>query len=260
MDEQEPKLAIFVALDEEYEILKRRWTLVRDFAEHRARGRINSVPVDVISANGMGRVPAAVTTGYYLAHRRSGMPLLILVVGLAGGFQEEGIEEGMVIVSDRVIDLATRKVRDKKAGTQTEFRRRDFPLDGTIHDFVTSTDFDQAAWQREAIEVGEWPSSRRPSLHFGSLTSLDEVVSSTKLRKEILNDTPKLLGVEMEAAGVCAAADRYKVPVAMIRAISDKSDPSKKDNAWRSRGIKTIAILIEMLDLAAITSRLESNK
>jgi nucleoside phosphorylase len=62
----------------------------------------------------------------------------------------------------------------------------------------------------------------------------------------------------MEAGGVCAAADNYKIPVAMIRAVSDKADPAKADTQWRTRGMKTIAMLIERIEWPAIIERLSS--
>jgi nucleoside phosphorylase len=62
----------------------------------------------------------------------------------------------------------------------------------------------------------------------------------------------------MEAGGVCAAAARYNIPVSMIRAVSDKADPSKADTQWRTRGMKTIATLVEAIDWHAITGRLKA--
>jgi nucleoside phosphorylase len=164
----------------------------------------------------------------------------------------------MIIVPETVVDLATRKIRDKGGAKATEFRRRDFPLEKKFYDYLTSSDFDHAAWEKIAIAQADWPKHRRPSFHRGLITSLDEVVASDDWRKELLQDTPKLLGVEMEAGGLCAAAQVYNVPVAMVRAVSDNSDPAKVDTAWRPRGIKTIATLIEAVDWLALMRGLRS--
>jgi nucleoside phosphorylase len=133
-------------------------------------------------------------------------------------------------------------------------------LERMVYDYLTSSDFDHGAWERIAIAQADWPKHRRPSFHRGLITSLDEVVSSETWREELLDDTPKLLGVEMEAGGLCAAAQMYKVPVAMIRAVSDNADPAKVDTAWRPRGMKTIATLIEAVEWAAIIGRLRSQQ
>jgi nucleoside phosphorylase len=82
------------------------------------------------------------------------------------------------------------------------------------------------------------------------LTSVDEVVSSLDHAKDLRKDFPKLAGVEMEAGGVFAAAGKFGVDVAVIRAVSDKADPSKADNEWRRRAMETITSLIEFIDLA----------
>lgn len=84
------------------------------------------------------------------------------------------------------------------------------------------------------------------------MASVDEVVSSNKwsgLMLEGPGGEKKLLGVEMEAGGVCAAAEHARVPVCMLRAISDNADPSKADDGWRKRGMGTIALLLERLPL-----------
>jgi nucleoside phosphorylase len=258
MDTSLSELVIFVALEEEFEILKNRWGLKRAFRALAANGEIGGVRIEVVCAGSMGRVPAAVSIGHYLAGRRNSLPRLILAVGLAGGFPEEKIEEGMIIIPETVVDLATRKIRDKGDARTTEFRRHDFHLEKMVYDYLTSSDFDHAAWERTAIAQADWPKHRRPSFHRGLITSLDEVVSSDTWRKELLDNTPKLLGVEMEGGGLCAVAQMYKVPVSMIRAVSDNADPAKKDTTWRTRGMKTIATLIEAVEWPAIIEGLKS--
>ncbi len=257
---ENPSLVIFVALEEEFKILKKRWNLQRAFVDFAARGNVANTTIDVVCANAMGRVPAAVAMGFYFGERKDDLPTLVLTVGLAGGFEEEKIEEGMIIIPDTVVDLATRKLIDTDDETKTEFRRRDFQLEKAVYNYLTSSDFDHEAWEKVAIAQADWPDHRRPSFHPGLITSLDEVVGSKKWQKSLLTQTPKLLGVEMEAGGVCAAAEAYKVPVAMIRAVSDKADPAKKDTQWRSRGMKTIATLVEAIQWPAIITKLKTRR
>jgi nucleoside phosphorylase len=259
MPGEEAELVIFVALEEEFNILQRRWNLKRPFGIFAASGDINSIVVDVICAQNMGRVPAAVAMGFYFAKRKGKQPQLVLIVGLAGGFEEEDIEEGMIIIPQTVVDLATRKIRDEEEGTITEVRRREFLLVSTLYDYVTSSDFDLVAWRQAAIDDADWPAHRRPFLRRGLIASVDEVISSDPRRKGLLKSSPKLLGVEMEGGGVCAAAERYDVPVAMIRAVSDQADPAKADTKWRVRGMKTLAILMERIDWASVSARMKAD-
>jgi nucleoside phosphorylase len=79
------------------------------------------------------------------------------------------------------------------------------------------------------------------------MTSLDEIVSSEEWVDQLCTVEPKLLGVEMEAGGVCAAAASFGMKVAVLRSISDLSDPAKTDDIWRVRALKTSANLLEHL-------------
>ncbi len=56
----------------------------------------------------------------------------------------------------------------------------------------------------------------------------------------------------MEAGGVCAAAEVFKVPVALVRTVSDVADPAKKDDKWRGIGMKTLASLLQCIKLAEV--------
>jgi nucleoside phosphorylase len=246
-------VVIFVALRSELDVLVRRLKLIRGgMSGPRATGYIDGVPVDVVCPMEMGRVNAAITVMRYLQERQTKPPKLILVGGLAGGFKEEGVDAGHLIIGTTVVDLASRKVFDNEGNVNTEFRRRDFTLNDVITKYVDSNNFDKSSWERLAIDEAEWPDGLRPALHHGLIASVDEVVSSNEWRNALRKATPKLLGVEMEAGGVCAAADVYKVPVVLVRTVSDAADPAKKDDKWRSIGMKTLAILLEHIKLAEI--------
>ena len=124
-------------------------------------------------------------------------------------------------------------------------------LDRVMHSEL----FDMTRWSNEACEKFEWPAGRRPSIHSGPMASSDEVVSSKQWRNIMIDGQggeKKLLGVEMEAGGVCAAADRLRVPYCTPRVISDNADPSKADDRWRPLGMKTLANLIEQLPLGEV--------
>jgi nucleoside phosphorylase len=252
-----PEVLLYVALQEELDVLVKHFGLASNARNPVATGELGGVRIGVISARAMGRVPAAVEVARYLESRRDKKPRLIVVVGLAGGFREEGTKEGHILCASTVVDLASRKVQDADETVKTRFRRKDFNLDDSLSVVLQSDAFKKEAWISAAIEAGDWPQDRRPSLHFGPVASVDEVVASDEWKNKLRESTEKLLGVEMEAGGVCAAAYAYGVPVAMLRAVSDNADPAKADDAWRKRGMKTIAKLLEMVQLREVFKAME---
>ena len=241
-------IVLFVALQEEFDVLARILGLNRNASSPAGSGTIANLPIDVLCPKDMGRVPAAVEVTKYLELRRTNPPRLILALGLAGGFPEENSTPGHILCPNVVVDLASRKIiDDDNKGATTKFRRKDYPLNTALAQVLTSDKFDKNRWVQEAIEAAEWPDDRRPSIHFGPITSVDEVISSDAWRRRLLQHTEKLLGVEMEGGGVCAAAQRYSVPVCMLRVVSDEADPAKADDKWRRIGMTTVALLVKRL-------------
>jgi nucleoside phosphorylase len=238
------RVGVFVALAEEAAIIKQLWNLKDDYPNLIARGQVGPTAVDLITARQAGRVPAAVKIMEYLA-RPDAKPHLLIVAGIAGGFQEEHVELGDVIIADRVIDLAHRKVRVSEERLAQEFRPQEFGLDERLSEFVESDAFDTRNWTAHVIERLEWPEGRRPTVRFGAIASVDEVVASDGWREQMLRAAPKLKGVEMEAGGVCAAAKKRDVPVAVVRGVSDLADPMKSDSQWRGLAMKAVVMLLE---------------
>lgn len=256
---KEAELVIFVALEEELDVLAKSLGLRKVASTPEAHGKLDGVDVDVICPRTMGRVAAAVAMSRYLARRR-GKPKLILIVGLAGGFQENETAPGHIVVVMKVVDLALRKVGDEADGASPHFRREDYTLQDQLLKQILSDDLNKSAWSAQASEAFDWPADRRPSIHQGSMASADEVVASDNWRKQILTGKggeSKLLGVEMEAGGVCAAAHKANVPVSMLRVISDQADPAKADDAWRKRGMKTLADLLKQVSMADVVRALD---
>jgi len=240
-------IAIYVALEVERRILVKRWKLDCDYNDQVCRGKLGPTDFDVIvfGTDEMGRVPAAISTIQLLNKSK---PDILLVAGIAGGFEMEGVNRGDVIVATNVADLATRKMRQGKRNTIPEFRPREFRTDKRLEKFLKSSSFDGPDWQNKVLDAAEWPDGLRPTIRYGPIASLDEVVSSTEWVKGLLTAWPKMLGVEMEAGGVCAAAEAFDQKVAVIRGVSDLADPSKSDDEWRRRAMKTVASLLEHID------------
>ncbi|PCH69246.1 MAG: hypothetical protein COC12_09365 [Rhodobacteraceae bacterium] len=250
--ENRMKVAVFVALEEELEVLAKQLDLTRQAGRPSAIGKIGEVELEVLCPRAMGRVAAAVEMSRYLSEAKP-KPSLVLCVGLAGGFVEAKIDAGTVICAQTVVDLANRKVKDDEGGNaESKFRRQDFECSREVYSVATSDEFDLSGWVTYCSENFDWPKGRVPSLREGKIASVDEVVSSDDHRKKMVENVDKLLGVEMEAGGVCAAAKSFGIPVAVLRVVSDMADPSKEDDQWRSIGMKTLAQLISRLPMKRI--------
>lgn len=241
------KIVLFVALEEELEVLLGLLDLKRLADQPVATGKLGKVALDILCPRAMGRVPAAVEITRYLA-QTSTKPDLVLCVGLAGGFTESGIDAGTVICADTVVDLANRKVRDDEEGlVESKFRRRDYSCSKALYSVATSNEFDHKEWEDYCREKFDWPRGRVPSLREGKIASVDEVLASDVHRKRMIDSVDNLLGVEMESGGIGAAVSAFGLPFAVVRVVSDFADPSKADDRWRKLGMKTLAELIRRL-------------
>lgn len=245
------KIAIFVALEEELDVLLGQLGFERN-ASGGASGSIGEIEADVLCPREMGRVAAAVEMTTYLGRTKT-KPEMVFCIGLAGGFAEAKIDPGTVICCDTVVDLANRKVSDDEDGNaNSKFRRRDFDCSKMVYSVAKSADFDIDDWEKYCRKNFDWPDGRVPSLKEGKIASVDEVVASDDHRAKMVATVDKLLGVEMEAGGVCAAALKFSVPVSVLRVVSDMADPSKADDRWRSTGMKTLAELVKRLPLGQV--------
>ncbi|MDA5193880.1 5'-methylthioadenosine/S-adenosylhomocysteine nucleosidase family protein [Govanella unica] len=240
------KIVIFVALEEELEVLVAHFELKRGSGKPAATGKIGDVDVEVLCPRTMGRVAAAIEVTRYLS--KGNPPDLLFCIGLAGGFKERNIEQGAIICVETVVDLATRKVTDdENGGAKSKFRRRDFECTRAVYEVAKSEDFDEDVWSTYSKNNFDWPKGRTPSLWEGKIASADEVVASDDHRQKMVESGDRLLGIEMEAGGVCAAASEFNVPVSVLRVVSDMADPSKNDDNWRAVGMRTLAELLKRL-------------
>ena len=237
-------VGIFVALKEERDVLIKQlkfksiddsllWTVSR-----------NKVKFVLFSDDSMGRVQAAIATMNFL---REYKPNMLIVAGIAGGFASEKVKPGDIIFARSVADLAMRKIREKEEGIHQQFRPKEFHTDLRLEKLSTSGHFNETKWQNQVVAKFDWPKGERPVLHYGTIACADEVVSSGEWASQLSDAWPKLLGIEMESGGVCAAASYFNIKPCVIRGVSDGADPAKTDTEWRLRSMKTVAYLIDTL-------------
>jgi nucleoside phosphorylase/CheY-like chemotaxis protein len=235
-------LGIFVALEEERKMLTELWNLHKTRSDSKWTGRVRDVEVELFGPGSIGRVPAAVETMSFLQSTR---PRLLLVLGLGGGFGEGGVCPGDVLVATQIPDLASRKVGQSGGRSNEQIRPEGFRVANQVRKGLDHSAFKSDKWGLRVAKEGAWNVGTYPAVRFGPIASVDEVVSSNARRSVLLSTWPKLVGVEMEAGGVCAAAERFGVPVDVIRGVSDLADADKTDDDWRRKALIAAARLVE---------------
>ncbi|GEM_PF-3939135 len=173
-------------------------------------GRVSAI---VLCLAGMGRVKAAVQTANAINDLR---PAIVLLVGIAGGIQRAVSQLGDVIVGEQIFDYELQKLTDEGDQLRHEAYRGDQVL-------LTAARATADGW-RPGLRL-----DREVSVSFGPIASGDKVIASAPRLDALLRQWPKLLGVEMEAGGVAAAAwfAPSRPRFLMVRGVSDFADAEK---------------------------------
>jgi nucleoside phosphorylase len=184
--------------------------------------------VVVMPLLGMGRVQATVATSDAI---RQWNPRYVILVGIAGGVAENGVKLGDILISDQIVDYELQKLTPEGPQVRWEVHRADPRLVGAARNF------DDSSWQ-ELVKTKR-PVRGTPTRHIGPIASGDKVVAFSKVLKKYRKVWLKLIGVEMEAAGVATAAFQAAKPPGffMVRGVSDLADEEKGSSRvkkWRS--------------------------
>jgi nucleoside phosphorylase len=246
------KCVIFAALEFEAKALADRWSFRAAKGGSYWEGEVKGSRAVLISPHKMGRVPAAIETIKFLKDhgRELDSSILFFVVGLCGGIAANEIVRGDVVIGDEIYDLSSRKMKGHSF-SQTELRPRTFRCDPRLGRLVKRTAFDEMQWAVKARASEGWQSKDRqfPLLRVGNVVCVDEVVSSDEWIAALRQVEPKALAIEMESGGVAAALEEFDLRPTVVRGVSDLADPSKADDAWRGIAIRTVANLIESIDM-----------
>lgn len=190
------------------------------------RGTDRAYRVVVVLLPSMGEIAAATATTDAVVHWN---PQFVLMVGIAGGFAQDDLDLGDVVVADQVVGYEYGKVTDD----EIKPRDRVYPASSLLLDRVRN--FWDDAWAQQ-IGVPRPSNAKRaaPKLFVGPIASGNKVIASEKFRAELTRRWPKLIAVEMEGEGVFAAVfDRPQIRgTLVIRGISDMADERKGDE-WQ---------------------------
>jgi 5'-methylthioadenosine/S-adenosylhomocysteine nucleosidase len=190
---------------------------------------------------GMGRVEATSATGDAIRRWR---PRYVLLVGIAGGIADAGVTIGDVIVSDQVVDYELQKQHAKGASIRYNVYKSDPRLLGVVQE--------TKAERLARLIKARRPEPGAPKRLIGPIATGDKVVAFGNIINRYRREWPKLIGVEMEAGGVAAAAFQSadQPGFFMIRAVSDLAD-ERKDEAktyeWRTYACEAAAAYAAMV-------------
>ena len=160
------------------------------------QGDLNGLPLALVQG-GVGRKNAVKAADYLL---ESVSVDLLISAGVAGGIRHD-LNVGDLVVAESV-----------GHSNQCDFDGEELQLES---DYVCDKEVFQLARQ---LSKG-----MESKFHFGSLLTVDKVISSASTKKRI-GEQNSFLAVEMESAAVAEVASRKGVKFAAIRSISDGID------------------------------------
>jgi nucleoside phosphorylase/predicted dehydrogenase len=200
---------------------------------------------------GMGRVEAANAANHAISRWQ---PRYVILVGIAGGIATRGVMLGDVLIPNQIVDYELQKQTPKG----DELRFQVYPTDPKF--IGIASNFNSYHWH--TVVTAKRPRKGLPKRHIGPIASGDKVIAFGEVLEKYRDKWPMLIGVEMEAAGVAAAAFQA-VPAPgffMVRGVSDLAD-TRKDSAyvkrWRAYACDVAAsYLIALLESGPISLNL----
>lgn len=151
------------------------------------------------------------------------------MVGIAGGASPSNQALGDVVISERVVYYESAKITQR-----VEPRPRVLPADALLYD--RALNFRSPDWYSAMPKDIQRPDKahRTPALHFGPIASGEKVIANREAAEYLRALQPKLAAIEMEGAGVAAAAlgAVRRVGFLAIRGLCDFADEAK-DDRWQ---------------------------
>jgi nucleoside phosphorylase len=176
----------------------------------------------------VGRVAGAIATTRLLAEAQ---PTFLFLVGVAGGIAKNGVALGDVVVATSSVDYEMQRLSPQ--GTEVRLTSS-HPTSQLV-----------AAARKAIADVAHVSADYRPNVNFGVVLSGDKVIASDEVVASLLDAEPSADAVEMEGAGVAAAArsTRTQTELIMIRGVVDLANEAKREHAatWGDRACDAVA-------------------
>ncbi len=193
-------------------------------------GTINGKEV-VVARSGVGKVNAAVTTHTLITQFNVEK---IIFTGIAGAASSELNVADVVVSSDLIQHDVDLTVFGAPKGLLDGYEDRAFKTDKTLQALAIDA-------ARKVVGADK--------AHIGTVVTGDQFIAD-KAKVAEMQQEFDAMAVEMEGAAVAQVADMYKVPLVVIRTISDKADGSAHlsyEEAKQATAHNSVAIVLEML-------------
>ncbi|MFA5897548.1 MAG: 5'-methylthioadenosine/S-adenosylhomocysteine nucleosidase [Hyphomicrobium sp.] len=253
---------IITALQEEFEVLRRLLPQLKELPGSGLwyRGQVranNGAEYSVVASvqDQMGPLDASDLTTRLIDRWD---PAYLLLVGIAGSFAKD-VNLADVLVSQQVFYYDP----GKAVGSAIRYRPQGYPASVALTRQLEAIRLDSAALKRFrgdarksaatlAREAQRQKGGNRaartllahdPEVHFGTVASGSLVIASARKRKDLLRLHGKILGTEMEGAGMMHAAYYHREVPTQAIVIKGVSDPSNrtKDSLDRLGHWRTLA-------------------
>jgi nucleoside phosphorylase/ankyrin repeat protein len=200
-----------------------------------ADGQVARYSIVVVPLANMGPTEAANATGDAV---RRWQPRYVLLIGIAGGIAKASVALGDVLVADQIADYEQQKVKDGVPSIRWQVYRADQRL------LTAARNFTDSDWMRSVAAVR--PTPGQPKVHIDPICTGNKVVADESLAAQLREVWSKLIGVEMEAAGVASAAlqSANRPGFFMVRGVSDLADKEKDADttkSWREYACRVAA-------------------
>lgn len=177
----------------------------------------------------MGMTAACATACKMIARWR---PRVVAMPGICAG-AKDGQSFGDILVAECAFDYGSGKISEQNGNRRFVPRPNEIPIEPSLGAIVQR-------WVREQLSMDEikraWDTNevRAPRLEMGVLATGAAVVQDKSLVEQILTNSGRVIGIEMEAYGVFQAARLASTPkpqVLVAKSISDFADSNKSDKA-----------------------------
>lgn len=195
------------------------------------RGRIvvdgQSYSIVAAVAPRMGMISAALLASKMIAQYR---PRLLAMTGICAGIKEK-TALGDIIFADTSWDWQSGKRIKDKENVQFSMDPHHLPVEEFLRARAQQLRSDRSMWNEIRLA---WPSAPSQELRFliGPIASGSAVLADGQIVSEIRTQQRTVLGVEMEAYGLFAAAASTEQPkpmVVVMKSVCDFADPDKHD-------------------------------
>lgn len=173
-------------------------------------------------------------------------PEFVILLGIAAGFEDKGVNIGDVLVSDKVVYYEKSKVKEDGV---VEIRYDSWKSSDTLRGFLE--DICTHKWQFRSRLKKECTKLELSKLnvHFGSILSGEKIVDDPEFRKELQKGCPEAIGLEMEAAGIHVSLWKSfdSSNATTIKGVSDYAQ-NKKDDYQKCAACSAAEFFLELLE------------